>query len=309
MIWAMHIQQVEIISQYASITAKERILPAIAAEGKYVVSVTSDRSAANGPMHTQYPIIPVNGGFKIERHAPTVTGAAFGDIFLVLMKAGQDTEKLTFAIVEKEQINKLEISPTWHAMGMRGTQSCGLYMEAMVPGDQIFDPENFEKCSLTVMNPLGHLLWALSWLGAVKSIYSKFLGVSRKSENRQRYNLHSDLFLHEISKIRSRLDAVESYLEHYLGYYKDAVKGIELLPDVNPFTFRIKMNNLKILASEMLSEATDALVQIAGVRYGYMKSEELPLERLYRDIRSSTLMINNHALHTINGKLSMVERY
>ncbi|MNY44957.1 hypothetical protein D3C86_1800270 [compost metagenome] len=73
-------------------------------------------------------------------------------------------------------------------------------------------------------------------------------------------------------------------------------------------SFSIKINNLKILASEMLYDAVDEMVNLAGVKYGYTKNEAIPLERTLRDLKSASLMYRNDLLLITNGKLSLFEK-
>lgn len=308
MIWSMHIQQVEIISRFAKESLKRRILTQITENQSYVVSVTSVRSGYKGPFATEHAIEPQGNHYLIERFAPTVTGGAHGDIFLTIMRAGPETEKLTFAVAERSQLS-LDIRDSWDVMGMRGTKSCELFMKGEIPHDQVFDEELFDNCCLTVMNPWGHLVWASTWLGAVKKMYTKFIKLIRHPNNRKRYNLDSELLLHEVGVIRSKLDLVETYINHFTHYYEQAVTGKELRPDIKPLTYKVKVNNLKVISSELLTEATDRLMQLGGLIYGYSKQEDFPLERLYRDIRSSKLMLNNSGLLVANGKFSLFEGY
>ncbi|MFC5404234.1 acyl-CoA dehydrogenase family protein [Cohnella soli] len=308
MIWSMHIQQVEIISRFAKESLKRRLLAQIIEKQAYVVSVTSVRSGNKGPFATEHAIEPQGNHYLIERFAPTVTGGAHGDIFLTIVRADATTEKLTFAVAERSQVS-LEIHDSWDVMGMRGTESCELHMKGEIPNDQVFDPELFDNCCLTVMNPWGHLVWASTWFGAVKKMYSKFIKLIRHPNNRQRYNLDSELLLHEVGVIRSKLDLVETYIDHFSRYYEQAVTGKELMPDVKPLTYKVKVNDLKIISSELLTEATDRLMQLGGLVYGYSKQEDFPLERLYRDIRSSKLMLNNSGLLVANGRFSLFEGY
>lgn len=307
MVWAMHMQQVELISRFANEQTKKRLLPKIAKDGAYVVSVTSDRSRMRGPFTTSYYLVEQENSYLIERDAPTVTGGAHGDIYIVTMRVSPESERMTFVIVEREQI-KIEAKSTWNAMGMRGTQSCELNIKGEIGKDQILDPSGFEQYCITAMNPLGHLYWTACWYGAVKRMYMKLIKLVRRSGSRWKFNLESDLLLSEIGKLRSRLDIVESYINHFIDYYESNVSINGLRPDENEMKYKIKVNNLKVVCSEILSEATDQMVQLAGVRYGYIKSEEFPLERLYRDIRSSKLMLPNSLLYTLNGKMSLVEK-
>ena len=49
------------------------------------------------------------------------------------------------------------------------------------------------------------------------------------------------------------------------------------------------------------------LVQLAGLRYGFLKRSAVALERTFRDLRSASLMYSNDKLYVMNGKLSLLD--
>src|SRR5260370_29257318 len=71
--------------------------------------------------------------------------------------------------------------------------------------------------------------------------------------------------------------------------------------------FQIHINTLKILAAELPFQAVDELIQLLGMRYGYMRNKRAPLERIFRDLRSASLMYSNDRLLIANGKLALVD--
>jgi alkylation response protein AidB-like acyl-CoA dehydrogenase len=71
---------------------------------------------------------------------------------------------------------------------------------------------------------------------------------------------------------------------------------------------QLQLNTLKIVASDLTFTAIDRMVQIGGLRNGYLKDSPLALERHFRDLRSASL---NHANDTLTvgvGALSMLDR-
>jgi acyl-CoA dehydrogenase len=72
-------------------------------------------------------------------------------------------------------------------------------------------------------------------------------------------------------------------------------------------THQIELNNLKIASSEVAFRVVDELVQLAGLREGYLEEGEMGLERVFRDVRSASLMYSNERLRQINGRLLLVE--
>lgn len=71
--------------------------------------------------------------------------------------------------------------------------------------------------------------------------------------------------------------------------------------------FNIHINNLKIIASETLFKATDDMIEVAGLTYGFITNDRLPLERAFRDLRSASLMYHNDRLLLANGRLNLID--
>ena len=59
--------------------------------------------------------------------------------------------------------------------------------------------------------------------------------------------------------------------------------------------------------SRLAFELVDRLVDLCGLAQGYMKNTALDVERVFRDLRSATLMYHNDRLLGANGKLILVE--
>ncbi|WP_185929593.1 acyl-CoA dehydrogenase family protein [Paenibacillus popilliae] len=299
MTYAMHVQQLYIISEFAKQSLKEKLLPRIAKDNLYIVSVTSKLDVNN----TDYAIERVSdlgeASLEFRRHAPTVTGVSFGDIYLILMTINNVP---TFVVADGRQINN-KILPTWEAMGMRGTQSCEVTIQGNVPIDHVLDSVDYGQIGNKIMNPIGHILWAYCWLGAVESEYKKLVKAIRNPEYRYKFKLDSDLLAHQLGEVRCKLDAVDGYLCHFMDYYKRESQN-----QLNhSLTYKIKVNNVKIISSEILCKVMDMLVQIGGLKLGYLKNKETSIEKIYRDIRSSRLMLSNEKLKIINGKMSLIE--
>jgi acyl-CoA dehydrogenase len=72
--------------------------------------------------------------------------------------------------------------------------------------------------------------------------------------------------------------------------------------------FQLHINGLKIMAAERLFGAVDQLVQLAGLRNGYLRTSKIPLERAFRDMRSASMNYANDRLYVANGKLALLDR-
>src|SRR5919201_807581 len=78
--------------------------------------------------------------------------------------------------------------------------------------------------------------------------------------------------------------------------------------DPEPPPIQLRLNALKIFSSERSFAVVDELIQLVGLRYGYIRSAPFPLERLFRDLRSASLNYANDRLLTANGALALLDR-
>ncbi|OPH47997.1 hypothetical protein BC351_39095 [Paenibacillus ferrarius] len=311
MVWAMHMQQVSVLNDFASEPLKQRILNRIVNGEMYIVSVTSEYKKEANLFTSSAPIHRLNGEVLIERKAPTATGAAHGDAFLITMQEEneQSTSNVVLVFAEGKQVDRSTFN-SWNAMGVKGTQSSGVSLSGAVPSDQLLGPEDgFEQIAMCSMIPLGHILWAACWLGAARSALHKMIHIFRNPKTRQDFNIQSDLFLERLAQVRLKMDMVEAYLSQFVIDYEQRRNRYGVKVDgFSAPSFKIALNNLKLIASRYLYEAVDELVQISGLKYGYANNEMVPLERTLRDLRSASLMVNNDRMLIANGKLSLFDK-
>jgi acyl-CoA dehydrogenase len=85
------------------------------------------------------------------------------------------------------------------------------------------------------------------------------------------------------------------------------VRDVERGDDLEAVPMQLRLNGLKILASERCFEAVNTLIQLVGLRHGYLRNAQIPLERLFRDLRSASLNYANERLLLANGALTLVD--
>ncbi|NIL64671.1 hypothetical protein [Salinispora arenicola] len=64
-------------------------------------------------------------------------------------------------------------------------------------------------------------------------------------------------------------------------------------PDTAETSTQLLINNLKVQAAEQCFGAADEMVELVGLRHGYLRSSSLYLERVFRDLRSASLNYAN----------------
>jgi len=310
MIWAMHCQQVATIADYAERSLCSSLLPRISAGELYIASVTSERDKGGELLTALAPLHRTGDEARIYRDAPVVTGGANADAFLITMRAGPDANPSDVALVfaDRSQV-KVDVRSAWRSMGMRGTQSGGLVLEGKVPANHIIGhARDFKHIAVTTMVPVGHIAWAATWIGSARGAFRRFIALLRDPVRRKAFPVHSDLFVERLAEIRLELDTASAFLRQVSATY-DRMRSKEGI-DSNVFAspwFNLQINNLKISASQLAFSAVDRMVQLAGLRHGYLAGSEIALDRVFRDLRSAALMYANDRLRVVNGKLALLD--
>jgi alkylation response protein AidB-like acyl-CoA dehydrogenase len=71
--------------------------------------------------------------------------------------------------------------------------------------------------------------------------------------------------------------------------------------------FQLRVNEVKVLASETAHAVVDDAMDLLGATNGYTVNDRIPLERVYRDLRAARLMYSNDRLLEANGKLALID--
>jgi len=307
MIWAMHCQQVDSLVRFATAELADRLLPRIARGDVYLASVTTEPTKGGYLLSSDSPLTRAGAGLRVARDAPIVTGGEYADGYLVTMRTAKDAnaQDVTLVYVERDQL-KLTSSGAWDPMGMRGTHSRPMRLDATVPADQVVGVAGrFREVAVESMIPAAHLGWSACWLGTARQALSDVVSLLRSPSRPRSVDRTSDLIAERIARARLDVELVGAYLfrvrDEVLAMRSD---GISL----GGTATQLHINGLKIVASELTFSCVDRLVQLVGLSTGYMKTSTIPLERHFRDLRSASLNHSNDRLLSANGRLTLFDR-
>jgi acyl-CoA dehydrogenase len=303
MIWAMHCQQVATVAAHASPELRERLLPRIARGELYLASVTSERGKGGHLLTARAALRRTGDRLIVRRDAPIVTGGLYADGFLITMRDAEDApdEAVSLVYADRQDLT-IEASGNWDPLGMRGTHSVALSIDGEVPaGNVVGEPGDFRTVAVTTLAPVGHLAWAACWLGAARAGLSGLLNLMRGPAGRRQFDLASELLRSRVARVRLRLDTVAALLSQCLA-------EVEGGGDLEAIPVQLRLNALKVVAAEECYQVADTLVELAGLRHGYLRDAPLPLERLLRDLRSASLNYANDRLLLANGALALLDR-
>jgi acyl-CoA dehydrogenase len=299
MIFTMHAQQVEGICRHAGDALRDRLLPKIANGEVYLASVTTEPNKGGHLLTAAAALKAGQQSLIINRMAPVVTGGQYADGYLITMRESPDaaSNRVSLVYASRDQVTATPLGH-WDALGMRATSSVPMQITGQVPPDQLIGrPGEFREIVIQTFGPLAHIGWAACWLGTSAGALSRTVQLLRSPQVRQNRDVSSDLLRHRLSKVRARLDTVYALITRALHLYMGQTDGTTLDTPAAQLLF----NALKITASEQCLEAVDSLVEIVGMRDGYLRSSTLGLERALRDLRSAPLNYSNDRLHAVDG--------
>lgn len=305
MVWAMHCQQVDAVVRHGHPRLRDELLSRIAAGEVYLASVTTEPRKGGHLLSASSPVQSAGTDLVFERDAPVVTGAMAADGFLITMRAAEDAaaHEVTLVYADRAQL-QIDVVGDWNPTGMRATDSRGLRLAGRVPEHSVVGgPGAFRAVALDSMIPLAHLGWSACWLGAARGVMRELTGALR---NRSwTLDLGSDLVRERLARVRVDLELVAGYLGQVCREVT-AVRRAGTLQE-SP-TAQIHINVLKVAAAELTFQAVDRLVQLAGLSRGYSRDAEIPVERVFRDLRSASLNYANDRLLSAIGSLVPLDR-
>lgn len=298
LIWAMHSQQIAIMADHAAGEWHD-VLADVAARGALVASATTEPIKGGSLLQARAALCRDGDRVQIDRPSPIVSYGDEADYYLVTMRRGENCPEtdVCFVLLSK---GDGRVTGEWNAMGMRGTRSVAMHFKAAVPPDRVL-AKDFRQIVTSTAIPAAHLGWTSAWYGAARGALDRFVTLLR-TDARERRRLASDLFCTRLAETRLSLDLFESMLRSMIHRYEGMRAQVAPPTAFQDPEWTVALNGLKIAGSRMCYSAVDTLVEIAGLSRGYLRDETLGLERVFRDLRSATLMVNNDRLLQVNAK-------
>lgn len=302
MIFGMHCQQVLAVVRHAGPRLRAELLPALGRGDLYLASVTTERGKGGDLLTSGSTSDRAGGLLRLDRDAPIVTGGLHADGFLVTMLKPDATSPSQVSLVyaARDQVEST-VSGQWRSLGMRATQSLPMRLTGTVPDWQVVgEPGGFRAVVADTFGPLAHVSWTAAWLGGAAGGLSRVLHHFRGA-GRHGIDPGSPLLRTRLARIRLRLDGVHALLRH-------TVHVLDTTEDLATPPAQLLVNGLKVVAAEQCYAAADGLVELLGLRYGYLQDSPLFLERTLRDLRSASLNYADDRLLQANGALALLDR-
>jgi acyl-CoA dehydrogenase len=306
MVFAMHQIQVATISRHAVPGSWfARYVGDLVDAPRLIASVTSE-IGTGGDLGRSIAAVTANedGGLGFEKQAPTVSYGAYADDLLTTLRRSPDAEPGDQVIVltSRDQTT-LEPMGAWDPLGMRGTCSPGFIVRATLRPEQILEAP-FATIATESMVPVTHLLWSHVWLGIATEAFDRARAFVR-SQARQRPGETPPTAL-RLSRLMGSVSMLRADIRSELAGFVASSMGPDR-EDLSTMARILRLNNLKISASEQTPQICLAALEICGIA-GYRNDSPYSIGRLLRDALSGPLMIANERIHQTNASLLLVAK-
>ncbi len=302
MIFAMHQVQVACLARHVHDKPLRDYLAGLARAPRLIASITSEVGVGGDLRQSIAALEPADGdNVRFEKAGTTVSYGMYADDFLITLRRSSDAAPgdQVLALVDAAAAVLRETNP-WDALGMRGTCSPAITIRAELPRSRVL-AEPFATVATETMVPYSHLLWSHCWLGIADAAAQRaraFVQASaRRAAGRPSNSGVLPQLIAELSALRSLLrEAVDEF---------EAVAGGEERERLTTFGYALRLNNVKLVASETAMRVCTGALQVSGSS-GYRNDTPFSVGRQLRDVLSAPLMISNDRLREINATLLLV---
>lgn len=304
MVLAMHYIQVACIARHGLDSEFFRgYLKELIAHQYVLASMTSEVGTSGDTRSSICSVERKGGRFVLNKDATTGSYCAHADAILVTCRRNGEApaSDQVLVLVRKSDFT-LKQTTSWDTLGMRGTCSPGFRLESSGPEEQII-PGSFADSSAQTMVPYSHILWSSLWWGIAADAVARAAKYVRADARKKPGTVpHTATRLAEVSTQAQAMKHNWMVLATEFDELDTRPEGMQELLSIG---WALKMNNLKINASETAPQIVHKALQITGI-LGYKNDSPFTLGRHYRDTLSAALMISNDRIAGKSASMLLV---
>ena len=304
MVLAMHYIQVACIVRHAKASPYFQGYLKELVEQQYVLASMTSENGTFGETRTSICAVErSNGKFKLDKDATTGSYCQHADGILVTCRRAPDSPSSdqVLVLVRKGDYT-LTQTTSWDTLGMRGTCSPGFKLESSGAEAQII-PGSFADSSAQTMVPYSHILWASLWWGIAADAVGRAAEFVRGGARKNPGTVPPTAT--RLAEVSTQLQSARHNWLALATEFDDIDARPNGLADLLSIGWALKMNNLKINASETAPQIVHKALQITGI-LGYKNDSKFSLGRHYRDSLSGALMISNDRIASKSASMLLV---
>jgi acyl-CoA dehydrogenase len=304
MVLAMHYIQVACLARHGlNSDFFRRYLQSLAEHQYLLASMTSENGTFGETRTSICAVERANGRFTLRKDATTGSYCEYADAILVTARRAPDAPGSDQVLVlVREGDCKLTQSTSWDTLGMRGTCSPGFTLESSGPEEQVL-PGSFADSSAQTMVPYSHILWSALWWGIAADAVARAAEFVRSGARKNPGTVPPTAI--RLAEVSSKLQAMRHNWLNLAGEFDDINARPDGMQQLLSIGWALKMNNLKISASEAAPQIVHQALQIAGI-VAYKNDTKFSLGRHYRDVLSASLMISNERIAAKSASMLLV---
>lgn len=278
----MHSTVTRFIDALAKEDQKAFYFREVVADGKLFGSWGSEPETRGGTAMRLTTVVPQNGGYVINgvKHFCTMSGGAHRYMIHCSSGADDPLESQWLALLPHDSPGIEQIGD-WDTLGMRATVSPAMKLNNCFVGPDSLLGQPGEAPRSGVPQGFG-LGFAAVYIGAAKAAFD----FTREFAKTQTFApdpapiAESLPVQRTVAEMSMALECARQVLHASASEW----------PGANPAQRAVMAARAKYLATVSALDVTSKAIQIAGGRSAH---KQMPLERLYRDVRTSTLMPPN----------------
>lgn len=305
MIFAMHQIQVACIVHHglASAFFREYVREMVARQS-LIASATTELGIG-GDTRSSLCAVKVEGDrYTLEKQAPVISYGAMADAILVTCRRAEDAGRndQSLVLVRREDCSLKPLS-VWDTLGFRGTCSPGFELKSAGDAQQVF-AEPYARIHSQTQHPVAHILWASLWLGLAGDALNRARGAVLSEARRNPAT--TPISATRLAEADIVLNTMRSTLQALVDEYERLLGGDDA-DAFSSYAFVIRVNNLKLAASQMVVDLVGRAMVICGIA-GYRNDSKLSLGRHLRDATGAELMVNNDRILAQNATMQVALR-
>src|ERR1700733_8532205 len=264
MVLAMHYIQVACIARHAQTSAFFRGYLKELVEQQYVLASMTSENGTFGETRTSICAVErSNGRFKLDKDATTGSYCQHADGILVTCRRGPESPSSDQVLVlVRKSDYELTQTTSWDTLGMRGTCSPGFKLDATGSEEQII-PGSFADSSAQTMVPYSHILWASLWWGIAADAVSRAAEFVRAGARKNPGTVPPTAT--RLAEVSPQLQAMRHNWLALAIEFDELDSRPQGKQDLLSIGWALKLNNLKINASETTPQIVHKALQITGI--------------------------------------------
>ncbi|HEY4067998.1 MAG TPA: acyl-CoA dehydrogenase family protein [Burkholderiaceae bacterium] len=304
MVLAMHLIEVACIARHGLDSPyMVQVLKTLVEQQTLIASVTSEVGTSGDTRSSVCAVQRDGKRFTLEKAATTVSYGQHADALLVTARRAPDAAAGDQVLVYLEREDyTLTATSNWDTLGMRGTCSPGGKLVAQGPVERIV-PGSFADSAAQSMVPYSHILWSALWWGIASDAISRAAAFVRAAARRDPGSMPPAATA--LAQATADLQSLHHHWAACAAEFDALADDPAGRDELMTMGWGLKMNNLKIGASEAAPRIVHQALQVIGVM-GYKNDSKFSVGRHYRDSLSAALMISNERLAAKSASMLLV---